>query len=52
MTLKNGQTCIEKKGIEARNEHLIRNEWVKGQLEYTKALISSEYKIQNEFLVS
>ena len=31
MTLKNGQTCLEKKGIEGRNEHLVRNEWDKEQ---------------------
>lgn len=52
MKLTNGQTCLEKYGIEARNEQVKRNEWVKDYLEYTKALVSSEYTIQNEFLVS
>lgn len=52
MALSNRQTCLEKQGIESRHEHLIRNEWVKDQLEYTKALVNSEYTIQNEFLVS
>ena len=49
---KGKQTCLEKKGIEERKEQVSRNEWVKGYIEYTKALVSSEYTIQNEFLVS
>jgi len=44
------QTCLEKFGIEARNEHLYRNEW-KVDLQYTKALVDAEYMIQNEFPV-
>lgn len=49
---KGKQTCLEKKGIEERKEQVSKNEWIKGSIEYTKALISSEYTIQNEFLVS
>lgn len=49
---KGKQTCLEKNGIEERKEQVSRNEWIKGSIEYTKALISSEYTIQNEFLVS
>ena len=45
------QTCLEKFGIEARNKHLYRNEW-KVDLQYTKALVDSEYMIQNEFPVA
>ena len=44
------QTCLEKFGIEARKEHLFRNEW-KIDLQYTKALVDAEYMIQNEFPV-
>jgi phosphatidate phosphatase PAH1 len=44
------QTCLEKFGIEARNEHLYRNEW-KVDLQYTKTLVDAEYMIQNEFPV-
>jgi len=44
------QTCLERFGIEARNEHLYRNEW-KIDLQYTKTLVDAEYMIQNEFPV-
>jgi hypothetical protein len=44
------QTCLERFGIEARKEHLYRNEW-KMDFQYTKALVNSEYMIQNEFQV-
>ena len=44
------QTCLEKFGIEARNEHLYRNEWQK-DLQYTKALVDAEYLVQTEFKV-
>ena len=44
------QTCLEKFGIEARKEHLFRNEW-KIDLQYTKALVDAEYMVQNEFPV-
>lgn len=44
------QTCLERFGIEARKEHLFRNEW-KIDLQYTKALVDAEYMIQNEFPV-
>lgn len=46
-----GQTCLERFGMEARKEHLMRNEWKK-DLQYTKALVNSEYEIQSEFIVS
>jgi hypothetical protein len=51
-TYNNGgkQTCLEKIGIEARNYHLLRNEWRK-DLEYSKPLVDAEYMIQNEFPV-
>ena len=43
-----GQTCLEKIGIAMRNEALSKNEWRK-DIEYTKALVESEYDIQTEF---
>ena len=46
-----GQTCLERFGIEARSEHLFRNGWRK-DIQYTKALVDSEYSIQSEFMVS
>ena len=46
-----GQTCLERFGMEARNEHLLRNEWKK-DLQYTKLLVEAEYNIQTEFKVS
>lgn len=46
-----GQTCLERFGIEARAEHLFRNEW-KRDLQYTKTLVDAEYLIQTEFEVS
>jgi hypothetical protein len=48
---KAGQTCLEKVGIESRAEHLVRNEWRKNDIEYTRALVLAEYAIQNEFKV-
>ena len=48
---QNGQSCLEKFGMETRNEHLFRNEW-KRDLQYTKALVDAEYQIQTEFTVS
>lgn len=44
------QTCLERFGIEARKEHLYRNEW-KIDLQYTKALVDAEYMVQTEFPV-
>ena len=49
-TTNGKQTCLEKFGIEARKEHLYRNEW-KVDLQYTKALVDAEYAVQNEFPV-
>lgn len=49
-TTNGKQTCLEKFGIEARKEHLYRNEW-KVDLQYTKALVNAEYAVQNEFPV-
>ena len=46
-----GQTCLERFGMEARNTHLLRNEW-KRDLQYTKTLVDAEYLIQTEFKVS
>ena len=46
-----GQTCLERFGMEARNTHLMRNEW-KRDLQYTKLLVDAEYLIQTEFKVS
>ena len=46
-----GQTCLERFGMEARNAHLMRNEWRK-DLQYTKPLVDAEYLIQTEFKVS
>ena len=47
-----GQTPLEKKGMEARDAHLGRNEWRKNYLEYTRALVLAEYAVQNEFKIS
>jgi hypothetical protein len=47
-----GQTPLEKKGMEARDAHLERNEWRKNYLEYTRALVLAEYAVQNEFKIS
>lgn len=44
------QTCLEKFGIEARKEHISRNDW-RTDFQYTKALVDSEYMVQNEFQV-
>ena len=44
------QSNLEKFGIEARKKHLSRNEWYK-DLQYTKALVDSEYLVQTEFKV-
>lgn len=49
-TTNGKQTCLEKFGIEARKEHLFRNEW-KIDLQYTKALVNAEYMVQTEFPV-
>ena len=49
-TTNGKQTCLEKFGIEARKEHLYRNEW-KIDLQYTKALVNAEYMVQTEFPV-
>lgn len=46
-----GQTCLERFGMEARNAHLLRNEWRK-DLAYSKPLVDAEYMIQTEFKVS
>ena len=46
-----GQTCLERFGMEARSAHLMRNEWRK-DLQYTKPLVDAEYLIQTEFKVS
>lgn len=50
VSISGKQTCLERFGIEARNEHLYRNEW-KIDLQYTKALVDAEYAVQNEFPV-
>lgn len=50
VSISGKQTCLERFGIEARNEHLYRNEW-KVDLQYTKALVDAEYAVQNEFPV-
>lgn len=47
-----GQTCLEKVGMEARFEHITRNDWRRNDIEYTRALVLSEYAIQNEFKIS
>ena len=49
--ITNGQTCLERFGIDARKEHLQRNEW-KRDLQYTKTLVDAEYLVQTEFNVS
>lgn len=55
---KNGQTCLEKFGLEARKVHLQRNDWgnpimpsTKNKVEYTKVLVDAEYAIQTDFKI-
>lgn len=50
-TISNGQTCLEKRGIEARNQQLQCNEWQK-DLQYSKQLVEAEYNIQSEFPIT
>lgn len=50
-TKTTGQTCLEQYGMAARKEQLMRNEWKK-DLQYTKALVNTEYDIQTEFKIS
>ena len=45
------QSNLEKIGFAMRKDHLVRNEWGKATVEYTKQLVESEYLIQNEFLI-
>ena len=45
------QSNLEKIGFVMRKDHLLRNEWGKETVEYTKQLVESEYLIQNEFLI-
>lgn len=47
----NGQTCLERFGMMARQRHLRRNEWSR-DIEYTKPLVDEEYTVQTEFKVS
>lgn len=47
-TIDNGQTCLEKKGMSMRDEHLKRNKWY-NSYEYTKAMIADEY---NTFMIT
>lgn len=42
------RSCLEMIGMNARHEHLMRNEW-RRDLQYTKPLVDSEYLIQTEF---
>jgi len=42
---------LELYGIQARGHHLMHNEWKK-DLQYTKALVESEYMIQTEFKIN
>lgn len=55
---RNGQTCLEKYGLEARKVHLQRNDWgnpnipsTSNKMEYTKVLVDSEYAIQTDFKI-
>ena len=50
-TIQNGQTCLEKKGIEARQQQLQCNEW-RNDLQYSKQLVEAEYNIQVEFPIT
>ena len=45
------QSCLERYGMIARKEHILRNEWRREDIEYTKQLVASEYLIQSEFKV-
>ena len=47
----NGQTCLEKVGMEMRKNALMKNEWQK-DLQYTKTLVDAEYLVQSEFKIS
>lgn len=44
------QTCLESMGMEARSNHLLRNEWTRDK-RYSKSLVDAEYLIQTEFKV-
>lgn len=46
-TIDNGQTCLEKRGYSARQEHLQRNRWYYNY-EYTKQMIEDEYDAYNK----
>ena len=50
LTNSQGQSCLEKVGMQMRKEQLLRNEW-KRDLQYTKPLVDAEYMIQSEFKV-
>lgn len=52
MAYKQNISPLERIGMEARRETLLRNEWLKEDREYTKALVKAEYQIQDEFKVS
>lgn len=49
--IPNGITNLERVAMEARREHLMRNEW-RRDLGYSKPLVDAEYLIQSEFKVS
>ena len=48
-SIKNGISPLQRIAMEARRENLIRNEWGKHTLEYTKEVVRAEYDIQKEF---
>ena len=49
---ENGEASpLEMYGMQARQYHLMRNEWQKN-LQYTRSLVNSEYNIQTEFKIN
>lgn len=48
----NGKSSnLEMFGMQARQSHLMRNEWKK-DLQYTRQLVNAEYMIQTEFKIN
>ena len=50
-TIINGQTCLERIGMEARRSHIMKNRWYIDS-QYTKPLVMQEYAIESEYVIS
>lgn len=49
--VRDGQTCLEKRGMTSRHLQLSSNHWQRDVKEYSRALVLSEYSVQKEFEV-